>query len=106
MRLIPFRAALMPGLLAAMLCFAVSSCGPGQAADLHAASVQKSDQASAVGDAAKSQKPSSCKASAGAAGKSAKGGAAGNGASGSGKAEGILVAEVLLLLVEVEEEPK
>ena len=99
MRLIPFRAALMPGLLAAMLCFAVSSCGPGQAADLHAASVQKSDQASAVGDAAKSQKPSSCKASAGAAGKSAKGGAAGNGASGSGKAEGILVAEVLLLLV-------
>ena len=99
MRLIPFRAALMPGLLAAMLCFAVSSCGPGQAADLHAASVQKSDQASAVGDAAKSQKPSSGKASAGAAGKSAKGGAAGNGSSGTGKAEGILVAEILLLLV-------
>ena len=62
---------------------------PGQKADTQKAG-QESDKGSSSAEGGK--KPST-------EGGKTKGGAAGNGASGSGKAEGILVAEVLLLLM-------
>jgi Kef-type K+ transport system membrane component KefB/nucleotide-binding universal stress UspA family protein len=96
MTFVPSRSALMSGLLAIMLCLALTSSGQAQSADQPAASVQQSHQASVDGDAKGQSAVLDQNVS---HRKSAKGAAAGNGSSSTGKAEGILVADVLLLLV-------
>jgi Kef-type K+ transport system membrane component KefB/nucleotide-binding universal stress UspA family protein len=86
--------------MAILLCFVVLSGGSALAQDASqqpAVSSQTSDQAAPAASAR--EKPSDTRAAKSSSGKSSKGAAAGNGSSGTGKAEGILVAEILLLLV-------
>jgi Kef-type K+ transport system membrane component KefB/nucleotide-binding universal stress UspA family protein len=105
MTLVTSRFALISGFVAILACFLVlsgSSASAQDAGQYPAVSSQTSDQAAPASSTRK--KPSGAqagKSSSGMAssGKSSKGAAAGNGSSGTGKAEGILVAEILLLLV-------
>ena len=89
----PLRPALIRGLLALFFCFVImAACGLGPGS--HAAgAIVKSAATSTASGSGKSSQTLEGKASGG------KGAVAGNGSSSTGRSEGLLVAEVVLLLV-------